>query len=170
MRYARICPNTNNWTSPSGGKKYCGPRTFPGMNGFGFDEWLLGTPMIKNGEFKGYKAGFIQGFRGQPASFVTDVSCYWIEDHKSKSSNLAIVIEKCQKLSEQEASDIFEEYRRDNFIETMITHLDGLSLAFPAISDSLSVFNVVFKPRDVELITPPCQSSKKHPRFYDLFN
>ena len=130
MRYARICPNTNGWKSPSGGDKYTG-KGFPADYGFGFDEWLLGMPIIQAGNFKGYRAGFIQGFKGQPDGFSTDVSCYWLDGSKPKNGFTAMVIKNCQKLSDEDAPAIRLEYKEAKFFDAMSERLDALKLRPP---------------------------------------
>ena len=163
MRYARICPNTNGWMSPSGGDKHTG-KGFPADYGFGFDEWLLGMPIIPSGNFKGYKAGFIQGFKGKKEGFITDVSCYWLDGSKPKIAYVAIVIKDCQKLGDQEAFDIGQKYKEAHFFDSMSGHLDKLKLRPPVIADPLDVFNVVFRPEDIKLVPPntPFKASGVH--------
>lgn len=153
MRCARICPNTNGWKSPSGGDKYTG-EGFPADYGFGFDEWLLGTPVIQSGAFKGRAAGFIQGFNmhGLNAGFITDVSIFWLDGSQPRNAYTAIEIKCCEKLSDQHALAIGREYKQANFFDQMNGHLVGLGLRPPVIADPLDVFNVVFWPENVQLI------------------
>lgn len=153
MRYARICPNTNGWKSPSGGDKYTG-KGFPAAYGFGFDEWLLGMPIIRGEDFKGYRAGFIQGFKGKPDGLITDVSCYWLDGSKPKIGFMAMVIKNCQKLSDEDAVAIGREYKKAKFFDSMNMQLDTLKLRPPVIADPLDVFNVVFRPEDIQLAQP----------------
>ena len=155
MRYARICPNTNGWKSPSGGDKYTG-QGFPGTYGFGFDEWLLDTPVIQSGAFKGRKAGFIQGFnmRSIQAGFFSEVSLFWLDGSQPRNAYTAIEIKRCEKLSDQDALAIGREYKRAGFFDQMNGHLVGLGLCPPVIADPLDVFNVVFWPGDVQLVQP----------------
>ena len=171
MRYARICPNTNGWKSPSGGQKWS-RLSFPGLNGFGFDEWVLGTPTIRAGPFAGYKAGFIQGFRRYQPGTTEDVSCYWIDGAAPRRSHLAIVILNCQKLSESDALAIRSEYAAAGFIRQMTSDLIGLNppvrRTFPPAP--LDMFNVAFKEQDVTLVSSP-QSFRNRGYQYDrLFN
>ena len=167
MRYARICPNANNWTSPSGGEKYGGPTTFSWKNGFGFDEWLLGTPVIKSGKFKGYKLGFIQAFKDQKPGISHEVGCYWLDDNKQ--AHLAIQIKQCQKIDDSELLKVCREYIKDEFTEKMDGHLRSLGLCAPIRCDPLEVFNVVFKTDDVQLIVPPSNSPVSHHRYSKLY-
>jgi hypothetical protein len=156
MRYARICPNTNGWTSPSGGEKWS-RLSFPGLNGFGFDEWLLGTPLITAGRFAGCKAGFIQGFTRYALRPPEDVSCYWIDGAAPRQAQFALVILNCQKLSPTDARAIYAQYKRGGFIQAMANSLNALNPplnpVFPA--DPLDMFNVVFKDGDAKLIATP---------------
>ena len=168
MRYARICPNTNGWKSPSGGDKHTGTG-FPAVYGFGFDEWLLGTPVIQSGNFKGYRAGFIQGFKGQPDGFSTDVSCYWLDGSKPKIGFMAIVIEGCKKLSDEDALAIGREYKKAKFFDSMNMQLDTLNLRPPVIADPLDVFNVVFRPEDIQLTSQNIPSPVKGGRYGKLY-
>lgn len=171
MRYARICPNTNGWTSPSGGEKWS-RLSFPGLNGFGFDEWLLGTPPITTGRFAGYKAGFIQGFRTRAPGFVTDVSCYWIDGAAPRQSHFALVILNCQKLSPTDALDIRAQYTAGGFIQSMAQSLNvlhpPLNPIFPA--DPLDMFNVVFEDGAATLIVPPHPVTNRGFQYTRLFN
>ena len=155
MRYARICPNTNGWKSPSGGGKYTGTG-FPADYGFGFDEWLLDTPVIQSGAFMGRTAGFIQGFnmRGLEAGFITDVSLFWLDGSQPRNAYTAIEIKRCEKLSDQDALAIGREYKQAGFFDRMNGHLAGLGLRPPVIADPLDVFNVVFWPEAVKLVQP----------------
>ena len=167
MRYARICPNTNNWTSPSGGDKYGGPTTFSRMNGFGFDEWLLGTPVIKSGNFAGYHLGFIQAFKDQLPGFADDVGCYWLD--ANKQAHLAIEIKKCQKIGDADLLPACREYITDKFTKKMDDDLKLIGLHAPVRCDPLEVFNVVFKADDVKLIIPPRNSPVAFSRYSKIF-
>ena len=171
MRYARICPNTNGWMSPSGGVKYTG-QGFPAVYGFGFDEWLRGTPVIESGAFKGRAAGFIQGFnmRGLDAGFVTDVSLFWLDGNRPRNAYTAIEIKHCKKLSDQDALAIGREYKRAGFFNQMNRHLVGLGLRPPVIADPLDVLNVVFSPDAIQLVQPNTLSPVSGHRYSNLYH
>ena len=170
MRYARICPNTNGWRSPSGPHKWS-PGSFPGINRFGFDEWLLGTPVIQSGNFKGRRAAFIQGFnmRGIRAGFFADVSLFWLDGNRPRNAYTAIKINHCEKLSDQDALAIGREYKRAGFVNQMNRHLVGLGLRPPVIADPLDVFNVVFSPDAIQLVQPNTLSPVGGHRYSNLY-
>jgi len=170
MRYARICPNANGWVSPSGGNKWSNtsfPDNGKGGFGFGFDEWLLGTPVIKSGIFKGCQLGFIQAFKRQKPVVLHNVSCYWLD--ANKQAHLAIEIKNCQKIGDTDLLAVCREYIADDFTKKMDKDLKSLGLHAPVRCDPLEVFNVVFKAEDAHLIIPPSQSPVNEPRYSILY-
>jgi hypothetical protein len=102
--------------------------------------------------------------RGIQASFFADVSLFWLDGNRPRKAYTAIKIKHCEKLSDQDALAIGREYKRAGFFNQMNGHLAGLGLRPPVIADPLDVFNVVFKPDDVQLVQPntPFNASGVH--------
>lgn len=168
MRYARICPNTNGWSCPSNGSKG-GKNSFPGINGFGFEEWLLGCPIIHGGNLNGLRVGFIQAYKGQKESFQDDVTLYYLDSQLNRIS--AIKINQCRRLTQQEAALIFSQYNTlgNSFISTMKAQIARLNLIFPQNLQPLDIFNVVFNPNSAFLLNPQIPCSNGHTYYTHLY-
>ena len=111
--------------------------------------------------------GFIQAFKDQKPGICYEVGCYWLDD--KKQAHLAIQIKQCQKIDDSELLKVCREYIKDEFTIKMDDHLRSLGLCAPVRCDPLEVFNVVFKPDDIQLIVPPSISPVSHHRYSKLY-
>lgn len=165
MRYARICPNTLSWCQPSGGSKGK-PNSFPGIRGFGFDEWLLGAPTINGGHLNGFRAGFIQAYKKQMPNFIDDVTLYLLGPGLSRTS--VIEVRQCRRMTDAEAAYVFNQYQSSGFISSMQNQLSQHGLSMPQNQQPLDHFNVVFLPSSASLLQKqPCTSG--HTRYSNLY-
>ena len=88
----RLTPNYNKWAKPSGPEGKCGLRIktpYEGINGFGWEEWLLNDYHKPNGQLDGYCYGFIQAFHkmNQAKGKIDRLYLYTkVCDGKSKSN------------------------------------------------------------------------------------
>jgi len=165
MRYARICPNTNNWIKPSGGYKGP-PRTFPGNNSYGYEEWIMGAPTITGGPLNGLRAGFIQGFGGRNSISPEDVTLFYMQNGVKFS---ALTISKCRKITNSEALDVYNYYVAIGFFSQMQSDLNAVGLAMLPFASEINIFNVVFKPSDIVVCSPQTVFLNWFPRYSILY-
>lgn len=168
MRYARVCTNTNGWRHPSNGSKG-GKNSFPGQNGFGFEEWLLGCPIIQGNYLNGMQVGFIQAYKKQNPNFQDDITLYYLDSQLNRIS--AIQINQCRRLTQQESAYVVAQYSASNngFMSTMKNQLANLNLNFPQNLQPLDMFNVVFNPNSAFLVSPQKLCPRGHTYYTHLY-
>lgn len=182
-RFARICYNTNSWDKPSNqvkGKE----NSFPGRQGFGFDEWLLDTrklsfPISLSSLYyddASYKkitqktdlvAGFIQAYKHLPAGQIHDLFLFSIN---SGSFNIELEIKDCMRLSDYDANQIKNIHYNHYYTNDMSNDLSGLSLSIGSPSNSIDVFNVAFSISNATLVKSKTPYGKtKNNRYSRLY-
>lgn len=172
MRNARVCPSYNNWHGPSCGWK--GRKTsFPGINGFGFDEWLTSNvvtntfPWMKRG--LPYYIGFVQAFKSQKPSFVTDVDLFVID---SKMNRLKIgEIKNCRRLTSNEARALHTLFQNTGVLANMQAQLLAAAPTYPdlAAQPPEEVINVAYAQSDISFqanATPVGHTYKRYNTLY----
>lgn len=151
VNLTRICWNTNGWTKPSGSSgKSTDKKSHEGKHGFGNEEWLFDDKKTIAGYRYGYLQPLIKG-RKKHLSETLDILLYTI-DGESKKRYCVAKISNLQVLSDEEADEVYEKYRKNNWIAEMEQQIKD-SGAKGADNfrqwEGINVLNVKFRTCDV---------------------
>lgn len=159
--FTRLTPNFNNWRKPSGREGKCGliiKSPYEGINGFGWEEWLLNDYHEPNDQLDGYCYGFIQAFHkmNQAKEKVDRLFLYTkVCDGKSKTNfylgyidNVEVLKHPFTKKSLNDKKLSFCKKADQDLSQLQITAFQN-DLTQMCLEDTL--FNVRFKPNDVHI-------------------
>lgn len=156
----RLTPNYNKWEKPSGNDGKCGLEInspYEGINGFGWEEWLLYDFHNPENQLDGYCYGFIQAFHKKNKAKKIDRLHLYTRVCKGKSSmtyylgvidEIEILKQPFTKKSLIDKKQSFCKLAKADLIEQNITGFEN-DLIEMCSKDTL--FNVRFKSDNVRI-------------------
>ncbi|HLO97167.1 MAG TPA: hypothetical protein VK171_01120 [Fimbriimonas sp.] len=156
LRFSKICWNYNGWRKPSGlDGKSRDSKSFERKNKFGHEEWLFDFDKL----IDGYHFAALQPigkFRDKYIGNIYNIELYSVNSNGSQWHWVGRIknIEVIDKLMEQEA---IKKYRENGWIKGMAGDLEVVGASereFLASIQKHGLFNIRFKPEDVEEFDP----------------
>jgi hypothetical protein len=148
MHYARITYNTLGYQKPSGAQgKSTDKKTFEGLHGFGWEEWLF-NPIFSDAI---YRYGFIQGFQDLPYGEFQNI--YLLSYDLSKTQwTLKARLAKVEHL-DAAAAGLKTHYFDKGLWSTMKQGLNPKQIkeAEALVKNFSNIVNVRFKPENITL-------------------
>jgi hypothetical protein len=145
-KIARICWNSKNWEKPSGRSgKSTSKDSYEYKNGFGHEEWLFDFEKIINGYHYAYleAIGNFQKHIGK----IYNILLY-TRNSDTKEWHWVGQIDKVEVISENEAKNIFEEYKKRMWLDEMKNDID-LKGGNINEMNKLGYFNIRYKKENV---------------------
>ena len=149
-RISRICWNSKNWTKPSGKNgKSKDKNSFENMFGFGTEEWLFDLNKLINGKHFASLQSINRNLE-KYKNLLFNITLY-ANDSNSNQNYWIGEIKNVIILDDSKALDIFEEYKKNNWLlemESDVKDISGNVDEFKSLN-STSLFNIEFSPKDV---------------------
>ena len=164
IRFCRICWNSQNWQKPTGeAARLESPDSYVAKHGFGHEEWLFNFNWL----VEGYRYGFLQPIRLANAFdsqvSTVEVILYTIEPLRKRL--FVGRIRHCELLTSQFASEAYQVYQHEGWLEEMASHLEQINVDPSLIRNAtnpFSIINVRFKPSDAEILEPLITAPTNH--------
>lgn len=149
-RIARITYNDQGWVRPSGeyGKSEA-VNSFEAENGYGHEEWLFDISKI----YKGYHYAFLEPIRKEHQAYVKanpyDVVLFTINGETKQRYYIGVIF-NVEVISETEAQEVCQYYKKQGWLDDMIEQVENVS-DYEGFSNwkGLEVFNIRFKISDI---------------------
>jgi hypothetical protein len=158
----RLTPNYNKWEKPSGREGKCGldiQSPYEGVYGFGWEEWFLSDYHNPNNQLEGYCYGFIQAFhqKNKAKKKIDRLYLYTRICADKKSTPFYVgYIENIEVLKHPFTEQVLIE-KKTSFCKQADSDLkneqiDGYQNDLTKMCSKDILFNIRFKPRDVQII------------------
>lgn len=150
-RIARITYNDEGWVKPSGkyGKSEA-ENSFEAENGYGHEEWLFDFGKV----YKGYHYAFLEPIQKEHQAYVKgnpyDVVLFTINGETKQRYYIGEIF-NVEVISEKEAEDVCQYYKKKGWLDDMIEQVKEVS-DYEGFYNwkGLEVFNVRFRVSDVK--------------------
>ena len=165
-KITRIAYNSADWQCPTGeARESEGGDTYNALNGFGHEDWLFRSDW----RIDGWRYAFIQGVNKSQAKLVKsgqpiDLTLFTIQPDKKR--RFVAKIQGVECLSDQQADDAINEFKRRGWFELMekeIRAVGGDASALGATQWAKHVLNVRFRLENVFPFPPKCYAVEGDP-------
>lgn len=161
--YTRICWNLNHWISPSQDKARLKEKSNAARDRFGHEEWLFNIS-----EFQGYHYAFLQPVSDslrKMSGKTMDVFLWAINPDKRRVQ--VGEIKNCQVLTDSQAREAFEHYKKKGWIKRM--EEDVARVAGDRVKlGREGLFNIRFRHKDARQFDDPLPIVKPTDRIAEL--